>query len=88
MVAPWFAARTQAELHEPPRIWLPTTAVVDGRVAAIDANNRVIWKRVTTGANRESRLEIISGLREGERVVADKADQLKNGQLVRLSDGG
>jgi HlyD family secretion protein len=80
------AARTQAELREPPRIWLPTTAVVDGRVATIDANNRVIWKRVTTGANRENRLEIVSGLREGERVVIAKADQLKKGQLVRLTE--
>src|SRR5207253_7190514 len=26
-------ARTQAELNEPPRIWLPTTAIVNGRVA-------------------------------------------------------
>ena len=80
------AARTQAELREPPRIWLPTTAIVDGRVATIDANNRVIWKRVTAGANRENRLEIVSGLREGERVVTDKADQLKDGQLVRLNE--
>jgi RND family efflux transporter MFP subunit len=80
------AARTQAELSEPPRIWLPTTAIVSGRVAIIDANNRVIWKRVTTGANRENRLEIVSGLREGERVVTDKSDQLKDGQLVRLSE--
>ena len=80
------AARTQAELREPPRIWLPTTAIVDGRVATVDANNRVIWKRVTTGANRENRLEIVGGLREGERVVTDKADALKAGQLVRLNE--
>ena len=80
------AARTQAELREPPRIWLPATAIVDGRVATIDAKNRVTWKRVTTGANRENRLEIVSGLREGERVVTDKSDALKQGQLVRLNE--
>lgn len=80
------AARTQAELHEPPRIWLPATAIVDGRVATIDANNRVIWKRVTTGPTRENRVEIVGGIREGERVVVDKADQLKSGQLVRLNE--
>jgi RND family efflux transporter MFP subunit len=80
------AARTQAELHEPPRIWLPATAIVDGRVATIDANNRVIWKRVTTGPTRENRVEIVGGIREGERVVVDKADQLKQGQLVRLAE--
>jgi HlyD family secretion protein len=80
------AARTQAELHEPSRIWLPATAIVDGRVATIDANNRVIWKRVTTGATRENRVEIVGGVHEGERVVTDKADQLKQGQLVRLSE--
>src|SRR5207249_3421914 len=37
-------ARSEAELHEPSRIWLPSSAVVDGRVAVIDAHNRVAWR--------------------------------------------
>jgi HlyD family secretion protein len=80
------AARTQAELHEPSRIWLPATAIVDGRVATIDANNRVIWKRVTTGATRENRVEIVGGVHEGERVVTGKPETLKDRQLVRLAE--
>jgi multidrug efflux pump subunit AcrA (membrane-fusion protein) len=79
------AERSESELREPPRIWLPSTAIVDGRVAVVDAQNRVSWKRVTTGLVRENRIEIVSGLREGERVVAENPDRLKEGQFVRLN---
>jgi RND family efflux transporter MFP subunit len=80
------APRTAAELSEPPKIWLPPAAIVDGRVATVDANKHVAWKRVTTGVVREGRIEIVSGIREGDRVVTAGADTLKEGQLVRLSE--
>src|SRR5438552_3814766 len=79
-------ARTNAELREPPRMWVPASALVDGRLAVVDAKNRIAWKRVTTGLARENRIEITSGLREGERVVTENADRLKEGQLVRLPE--
>lgn len=79
-------ARTDQELHEPAKIWLPPTAIVDGRVAVVDATKHVAWKSVATGAVREGRIEIVSGLREGDRVVTEKAEQLKQGELVRLSE--
>ncbi|HEV7920156.1 MAG TPA: efflux RND transporter periplasmic adaptor subunit [Thermoanaerobaculia bacterium] len=78
-------ARTSQELSEPARIWLPPAAVVDKRVAVIDATNHVAWKNVTTGQVREGRIEIVGGLREGDRIVTDKAEQLKDGQLVKVS---
>jgi RND family efflux transporter MFP subunit len=80
------APRTAAELNEPPRIWLPPNAIVDGRVATVDANKHVAWKRVTTGVVRDGRIEVTNGIREGDRVVTAGADALKDGQLVRLSE--
>ena len=65
---------------------VPASALVDGRLAVVDAKNRIAWKRVTTGLARENRIEITSGLREGERVVTENADRLKEGQLVRLPE--
>lgn len=78
--------RTDQELHEPARLWLPSGAIVDGRVAVVDTTNHVQWKDVTTGAARDGRIEVTGGLREGDRVVTEKAEELKPGALVRLSE--
>jgi len=78
--------RSDAELAEPARLWLAPAAIVDGQVAVIDANKQVSWKRVTTGVVREGRIEITSGVKEGDRVVVSGADELKDRQLVRLND--
>jgi len=80
------SARSDAELHEPPRMWLPMSAVADGRVAVIDGAKHVTRRRVTTGIKRENRIEITSGVREGERVVTQNPNQLRDGQLVRLNE--
>jgi len=80
-------ARTDAELHEPARIWIPTSALVDGkRVAIVGADKHVKLQPVTTGASRENRIEITGGLREGDRIVVKDADALKDGQLVRMNE--
>ena len=78
--------RTDAELKEPPKIWLPKRAVAGGKVAVIGAGNRVELRSVQTGDTRESMIEIRSGVREGERVVTDGVEQLKDGQLVRSAE--
>ena len=80
------APRSEAELKEPARMWIPSAALVDGRIAVVGANKRVQWRRVTTGASRESRVEIKDGLREGERVVIENPEQLKDGELVRYGE--
>jgi RND family efflux transporter MFP subunit len=76
--------RTDAEMHEPPRIWLPASAVANGNVFIIGADKHVVQRHVTTGAVREKRIEITSGVNAGDRVVTTGADALENGQLVRL----
>jgi RND family efflux transporter MFP subunit len=80
------AARSREELAEPPRTWLPSSAVVNGKVATVDATNHVVWKSVTTGITRESRIEITNGVRDGDRVITTNPEQVKDGQLVRLNE--
>jgi RND family efflux transporter MFP subunit len=75
--------RSEAELREPARIWLPSGAIVDGRVAVVDANHRIAWRRVSTGLVRENRVEIKEGLRSNERVVTENSERLKERELVR-----
>jgi RND family efflux transporter MFP subunit len=78
--------RSEAELGEPPRIWLPSSALSDGRVAVVDSNKQIIWRRVTTGLARENRVEITGGVRSGDRVVIENPDRLKQGELVRYGE--
>jgi RND family efflux transporter MFP subunit len=76
--------RTDAELHEPPKLWLPASAVSEGHVAVVGADKHVTMRRVTTGAVVEKRIEITSGVNSGDRVVTSGIDALENGQLVRI----
>ena len=78
--------RSDSELREPPRIWLPSSALSDGRVAVVDANKHVAWRRVSTGLVREERVEITSGVRAGDRVVIENPDRLREGALVRYGE--
>jgi RND family efflux transporter MFP subunit len=80
------AARSDQELQEKPKIWLAPAAIVNGRVAVVDATNRVALRNVTTGETRDGRAEITSGLRSGDRIVTEKVEQLKDGQLVRVGE--
>ena len=80
------APRSESELREPPRIWIPAGALADGRVAVVDADKRVRWHRVVTGIVREGRVEIKDGVREGERVVTENPERLRDGELVRYGE--
>jgi RND family efflux transporter MFP subunit len=76
--------RTDAEMHEPARLWVPASAVASGNVAVVDAKKHIALRRVTTGAVREQRIEITNGIKAGDRIVTTGADTLKDGQLVRI----
>ena len=80
------APRSESELREPPRIWIPAGALADGRVAVVDADKRVRWHLVITGIVREGRVEIKDGVREGERVVTESPERLQDGELVRYGE--
>ena len=76
--------RTDAEMHEPARIWVPASAVANGNVAVVDAEKHVALRHVTTGAVREQRIEITNGIKSGDRIVTTGAEALKDGQLIRI----
>jgi HlyD family secretion protein len=79
---------TAATTSETPRLWIPATAcipdaaggkakvfvVADGRLKAVTAN---------LGRREGDRIEVVSGLTEGQEIAADGLDQLRDGQLVR-----
>src|SRR5437870_847090 len=77
-------ARSDAELREMPRIWLPSSAVENGRVAVVDGENRVALRPVTTGAARDNRIEIVRGVKANDRVVASRPRPLRDGEMVRV----
>lgn len=76
--------RTDAEMHEPAKIWIPASAISGGNVAIVGADKRVTLRHVTTGAVREQRIEITSGVNAGDRVATSGVDKLENGQLIRF----
>ena len=76
--------RTDAEMHEPAKIWLPASAVSAGHVAVVGADKHITMRTVTTGAVVEKRIEITSGVNSGDRVVTSGIDSLENGQLVKF----
>jgi len=67
---------------------LPVDALIfkaDGlQVATVDASNRVALVTVTTGRDYGDAVEVVSGLKGDERVVANPPDSLVNGQPVRV----
>jgi len=77
--------RSEAELRETPRIWLPAAAVTGGRVAVVGDEKHVALQPVTTGATHDGRVEITGGLKGGEHVVISTPRPLKDGELVRVS---
>ena len=76
--------RTDAEMHEPAKIWIPASAISGGNVAIVGADKHVTLRHVTTGAVREQRIEITNGVNAGERVVTSGVDKLESGQLIRV----
>jgi len=67
---------------------LPVDALIfksDGlQVATVDASNRVALVSVTTGRDYGDSVEVVSGLKGGERVIANPPDSLTPGQIVRV----
>jgi len=78
--------RSDAELHEAPKLWIPKSAIAGGKVAVVDKTNHVAMRSVETGDARENKVEVKSGVREGDRIVTENVEQLKDGQLVRLPE--
>jgi RND family efflux transporter MFP subunit len=83
--------------HRQNVLCIPIVAIVrgDGKpyVLAIGANNHIEKREIALGVEDARRAEVLSGLREGEFVVAANQAEFKSGQPVKpkqaaLADGG
>ena len=54
-------------------------------VYVLDGDNRVSMRTVTLGVTAEERLQVLSGLEEGERVVTEGVDRLRDGMQVKVA---
>jgi RND family efflux transporter MFP subunit len=73
---------------EIPVLLIPVTALIlnaDGQqVATVDAQNKVHMVQVTTGRDFGANVEVLSGLREDQKIVSNPADSLAEGDVVRV----
>ena len=84
-------ARGEFSLGDSPAQTLPQSAVVlrEGfaYIYSLEGEDRVVQHKVETGRQRGERLEILSGLPEGKRVVATGAGFLADGDRVQIVTG-
>jgi multidrug efflux pump subunit AcrA (membrane-fusion protein) len=75
-----------------PALVVPVSALIlepDGlHVATVDSSHHAHIVRVTPGRDSGSTMEILSGLRPGEAVIANPPDSLTDGELVRVVNPG
>ena len=88
---PWEPGATvtgvvRVALHEN-AILLPEVSVVRrpaGTVVYVISSGKAVQRMVTIGLRREGQVEILSGLKSGERVVADGAGFLTDGAVITV----
>jgi RND family efflux transporter MFP subunit len=70
-------------------VTIPITAIHDGQVYVVSADNRVEIRKIETGLQTADRVEIRSGLRENEMVVVGSTSGLQSGATVhpKLAEG-
>jgi len=50
----------------------------------VDSDNRAVLRLVKTGQVRGDRVEIVSGLADGDRIVLNPPDGLREGRLLEV----
>ena len=65
---------------------VPRSAVVDRKVLVIEGSSAVL-RPVEIGFTSIHEVEIVAGLKEGERVVVENLDDLRSGTRVRVRGG-
>ena len=74
--------------NKPGTVVLPSSALTfrDGGllVATVNAQNRVVMKKITVGRDLGQTVEVSSGLSRDDRVVDNPPDSLRSGDLVRM----
>lgn len=88
-LVPGMYARVHLPLHtEKNALTVPSQAVElngegRGTVLVADSSNRIEKREVALGISSATDTQILSGLREGEKIVFGEQSQYKTGQLVR-----
>ena len=79
--------RAKFSVGEKPLLTVPLTAIVEqGQLTAVyvvDAANRARLRLVKTGKLYGQRVEVLSGLSEGESVVVENTDRVQDGCLIK-----
>jgi RND family efflux transporter MFP subunit len=78
---------TDATVKEAPRVLVPRNAVrsQEGRsVVFVVHDDRVERRAIRTGSERGDRVEVLSGISAGERVVVEGPEALKDGDRIRI----
>lgn len=79
-------ARVQVRSGDAQAIMIPTTAVVRrGQVTGVfvvEEENKALLRLVTLGETSGDRVEVLSGLRAGERIVSTATASLREGVLI------
>ena len=69
-------------------LFVPETAVVTNMekcfVLKVDAHNKVHWTSVQKGNKNKERVEVFGDLAEGDRIIKQGNDEIKDGMVVRF----
>ena len=88
---PGFLARVTFDLTTSNNVLLvPVSAVLGGQGAQavfVVENNTAVRRTVSTGLTSQGRVEVISGLSDGEHVVVTGHNELRDGMTVRAVGG-
>ncbi len=81
---------TDAEINDEPRYFCPATSVTSDDaekqfVWLVDGEKRAYKQAVTTGEQRDGKVEILSGLTERERIVVNP-ENLQEGMPVKVAE--
>lgn len=83
--------RSAAELAETAKIWLPSSAVVTNgsstHVVKLDEKSMTVKHApVTVGEVRDGKIEVKSGVADGDRIVVNDPSKFADGTKVRLKE--
>ncbi|HEX6132719.1 MAG TPA: efflux RND transporter periplasmic adaptor subunit [Longimicrobiales bacterium] len=91
MARPGFLARITFDLATSNNVLLiPVSAVLGGQgsqAVFVVENNTAVRRTISTGLTSQGRIEILSGLSEGEQVVVLGQNDLRDGMTVRAVGG-
>jgi RND family efflux transporter MFP subunit len=87
LLSPGMYAETTIQLqHKDDTLLLPAEAVVQNgnqaHVLVVDSTNHIERRNVTLGIQTANQTEIVSGLRDGERVIAAGQAEYQSGEAV------